>query len=258
MTFAGAVVDLDGTVYLDGDPIDGALEGLERLTSLPEGVWFVSNNPSHSPSEYVDRLDDIGIETRADRILSSGVVTTQYLADAHAGDVVFVVGSDGLRRQLRNAGVALCETPGAADVLLASWTTEFSYDDLVDAIRVLEDDVPFYGTDPDRTFPGDDGRPIPGSGAIIRSVAETAERDPDRIFGKPSDTMVEAIRERITGSPGEYLVIGDRLETDVALGERAGMTTVRVRTGTDGNSSGDVTPDYVLESLGDIETVLDG
>ncbi|QSG12799.1 Phosphatase of the HAD superfamily [Halapricum desulfuricans] len=256
MTVAGAVVDLDGTVYLDGDPIDGALAGLERLASLPDGVWFVSNNPSHSPSEYVERLEDIGFETRPDRILSSGAVTTEYLADVHAGDDVFVIGTDGLRRQLREAGVTLCERRSAADVLLASWTTEFEYDDLVAALRILERDVPFYGTDPDLTFPGTDGRPIPGSGAIVRSIAETAEREPDRIFGKPSDAMVTAIADRLPGPPAEYLVIGDRNETDVALGERAGMTTVRVRTGADAN--GDVTPDHVVASLGDIESVLRG
>ncbi|QSG07024.1 HAD-IIA family hydrolase [Halapricum desulfuricans] len=254
MTVAGAVVDLDGTVYLDGDPIDGALAGLERLASLSDGVWFVSNNPSHSPSEYVERLEDIGFETESDRILSSGAVTTEYLADAHADDDVFVIGADGLRRQLRDAGVTLCERPAAADALLASWTTEFDYDDLVAAIRVLERDVPFYGTDPDRTFPGTDGRPIPGSGAIVRSIAETTEREPDRIFGKPSEAMVKAVLDRLPGPPEEYLVIGDRVETDVALGERAGMTTVRVRTGAE--ASGNVTPDHVVESLGDIERVL--
>ncbi|MFW6018127.1 MAG: HAD-IIA family hydrolase [Halapricum sp.] len=256
MTFHGAVVDLDGTVYHGGEPIDGALAGLERLASLPGGVWFVSNNPSHSPSEYVDRLDAIGISTRPERVLSSGVVTTEFLAAAHGEDSAFVIGSEGLRAQLEARGIDLCEEPAASDLLLASWTTAFDYDDLVDAIRVLERDVPFYGTDPDRTFPDGDGRPIPGSGAIIRSIAETTEHEPDRIFGKPSTAMIEAILDRIDGRPGEYLVVGDRLETDIVLGARAGMTTVLVRTGSSSGPDGDVTPDHVVDSLGDIGSVL--
>jgi HAD superfamily hydrolase (TIGR01450 family) len=259
MTFAGAVVDLDGTVYRDGHEIEGARKGIERLQSLRDGVLYVSNNPSHSPERYVDRLESIGVDTRPERVLSSGVVTTESLADDHAGDAVYLIGSDGLDEQLRDAGVDRCEDPTAADILLASWTPAFGYDHLVDALRAFETGSRFYGTDPDRTFPGDDGRPIPGSGAIIRSIAETAEREPDRLFGKPTDAMIDAITDRLSDPADEYLVIGDRLATDIALGERAGMTTVLVRTGIDEgpDPDADVTPDFVLDSLGDIDQVLD-
>lgn len=259
MAFAGAVVDLDGTVYHDGEPIDGALDGIDRLQSLPDGVLYVSNHPGHSSQQYVDRLAAIGIETQRDRILSSGIVTTEYLANAHSEDSVFVVGSAGLREQLQAAGIRCCDDPTVADVFLASWAPEFAYGDLVDALRAFEREIPFYGTDPDRTFPGSDGRPVPGSGSIIRAIAETTEREPDQIFGKPSERMIDAITNRLTNLTEEYLLIGDRIDTDIALGEQAGMTTVLVKTGSDKDTTPNATvePDFIIDSLGDIGSILD-
>ncbi|WP_181684622.1 HAD-IIA family hydrolase [Halorhabdus salina] len=258
MTVAGAVVDLDGTVYRDGEAIDGASDGIDRLRSAGGDVLFVSNSPVHSPEAYVDRLKAVGISTSADRILSSGVVTAEFLADEHPDDNVFLIGSDGLRKQFLAAGITCCDDPAEADVLVASYTTAFEYDDMVDALRVLERSVPFYGTDPDRTYPGTDGKPLPGSGSIIRAIAATVEREPDRIFGKPSALMVDAVAQRLDAPTDSTLMIGDRLETDIALGERAGMTTVLVRTGIDDgpDPDGDISPDYVIDSLGEIETVL--
>ncbi|WP_158853639.1 HAD-IIA family hydrolase [Halorhabdus sp. CUG00001] len=258
MTLAGAVVDLDGTVYRDGEAIDGASDGIDRLRAAGRDVLFVSNSPVHSPESYVDRLATIGVETSPEQVLSSGVVTAEFLVDEHPDDTVFLIGDDGLGEQLRVAGITCSEDPAEADVLVASYTTAFDYDDMVDALRILERPVPFYGTDPDRTFPGADGKPLPGSGSIVRAIAGTVGRDPDRIFGKPSALMVDAVGQRLAGPTESSLVIGDRLGTDIALGERAGMTTVLVRTGIDDgpDPDGDISPDYVIDSLGDIETVL--
>jgi 4-nitrophenyl phosphatase len=95
----------------------------------------------------------------------------------------------------------------------------------------------------------------PGSGAIVRAVAGVAERDPDAVLGKPSATTARLLADRLGVPPGDCLLVGDRLDTDVAMGERVGMTTVLVRTGVDGDAAladSDVRPDYVVDSLGDV------
>jgi ribonucleotide monophosphatase NagD (HAD superfamily) len=154
----------------------------------------------------------------------------------------------------------LIDDPTAAGVLVASWDREFDYDDMTDGLRGLADPTTtFVGSDPDRTVPASGGRSVPGSGAIIGAVAAVADRDPDRVMGKPSPEAIDAVRDALGVSPGECLLVGDRLDTDIAMGERAGMTTALVLTGAadrDDVADADVTPDHVLDGIGDVVELL--
>jgi 4-nitrophenyl phosphatase len=260
MQVRGIVVDLDGTVYLGSEPIPGAADAVARLRDRGLDVLFVTNNPTRTPDEYVEKLADHGIRAECEEILSAGVATAEYLADRHPGDAVFLVGSEGLRRQLREAGLELTDDPGAADVVVTSHDHEFDYEEMTEALWALEDAAAFYGSDPDLIYPGQGGRPYPGSGAITRAVAGVAEREPDQVLGKPSGPMIELISEAIGHPPEECLIVGDGLDTDVTTGERAGMTTVLVRSGrtTDADvDASDVTPDHVVDSLADVVDLVD-
>jgi len=249
MQVRGIVADLDGTVYLGSEPIPGAADAVARLRDRGLDVLFVTNNPTRTPDEYVEKLADHGIRAECEEILSAGVATAEYL-----------VGSEGLRRLLREAGVELTDDPGAADVVVTSHDHEFDYEEMTEALWALEDAAAFYGSDPDLIYPGQGGRPYPGSGAITRAVAGVAEREPDQVLGKPSGPMIELISESIGHPPEECLVVGDGLETDVTTGERAGMTTVLVRSGrtTDADvDASDVTPDHVVDSLAAVVDLVD-
>lgn len=256
-----AIVDLDGTVYRGESLIPGADRGLATLRDAGYAIRFVSNSPTNSPSEYADRLRRMGIEADPDQIFSSGAVTTSYLTRTHPEANVLLIGSTGLREQLRAAGLSVTDDPIAGDVLLVSWDPEFGYGDMATALKVLDDETPFYGTDPDRTYPTQDGTLAPGSGAIIHAVSGVTEREPDRIFGKPGEAMREAALDGLDVDPADCLVVGDRLSTDIALGESVGMRTVLVRSGvTDAVTldRSDRRPDHVVDSLADIGTVLSG
>ena len=258
MSYAGAIVDLDGTVYRGGDLVPGARTGVERLRSTGADLLFFSNNPTRNGAEYAALLEDLGIPVAPEEALSAGVVTTDYLEREHADDEVLLVGDPGLREQLSAADVTLTEEPRNADVLLASWTRDFDYDDMRRALAV-DDDATFLGTDPDRTWPAGDGEHAPGSGAIVGAIASVLDRDPDAFLGKPSPQALAAARSRLGVPPEDTLVVGDRLATDLAMGERAGMTTVLVLSGsTDMGEVAEsaVDPDHVIEDLGAIERVL--
>ena len=258
MDYEGAVIDLDGTVYRGGEPIPGAAEAIERFRAAGVDPLFFSNNPTKTRRAYADRLDGFGIDIAPEAVLSAGTVTTRYLAAEHAGDAVFVIGDDGLRAQFEAAGVDLTADPADADVLVASWTRSFGYEDLVAGYEALSSGARFYGTDPDRLIPAAEGM-TPGSGAIVNAVGGVLDRDPEMTLGKPSAEARRAALDALGCPADRCFVVGDRLNTDVELGERAGMTTVLVRTGvaTDEDvASSDVQPDHVVDSLANVPEVL--
>ena len=259
MSYRGAVLDVDGTVVRGDDPIPGAADGLDRLAAAGLRRLFVSNNPTKRPPAYADRLRRAGFDVSSDEIVTAGTITTTYLADNHADDALFVVGEPALVDQLTDAGLRIVDSEARADAVIVSIDRSFDYDRLAAALRACRDDIPIVGTDPDMVIPAAEGD-LPGSGAIINAVAGVVGRDPDVVLGKPSDPALRTVRERLGVPPGDCLVVGDRLDTDIALGERAGMTTALVRTGVTDDAdvaASDVTPDFVLDSLADVDRLLD-
>ncbi|EMA58501.1 HAD-superfamily hydrolase, subfamily IIA [Halorubrum distributum JCM 13561] len=259
MTYSGAVIDVDGTVVRGNDPIPGAPAGYRRLREAGVEPLFVSNNPTKAPPAYIDRLGAAGYDVDADRVFTAGSVTTRYLREHHADADLLCIAAPGLLDQFAEAGLSTTDDVDAADALVASIDHEFDYDDLCTALWALERDIPFIGTDPDVVIPAPE-RDVPGSGAVINAIAGVAEREPDAVLGKPSDTAIEMVRERLPYPAEECLVVGDRLDTDIALGERAGMTTVLVRSGVtddDDLAASAIDPDHVIDHLGEIDRVVD-
>jgi 4-nitrophenyl phosphatase len=259
MNFEGVVLDLDGTVYRGGDPIPGAPGVIGRLRERGCQLLFCSNNPTKGRAAYVDRLAGMGIEASAEEVLSAGTVTTRYLRDHHADDLLYVVGSSGLREQFAAADLRTTDDPEACEALVVSFYRGFDYDTLTDAYRAGREGVPFVGSDPDVVIPTEGGM-VPGSGAIVGAVASILEREPDHVLGKPSPEAVEMATDALGVPPERCLMIGDRLDTDIAFGERAGMTTALVRTGVNDDADvagSDVTPDHVLDSIADLERLFD-
>jgi len=259
MSYRGVVLDVDGTVVRGDEPIPGAAEGLDRLSTAGLDRLFVSNNPTKRPPAYAERLRRAGFDAHPDEIVTAGTITTDYLADNHADDALFVVGEGALVEQLTDAGLTVATDEMRADTVVVSIDRTFDYDRLCAALRACDDEaVTLVGTDPDMVIPAAEGD-VPGSGAIINAVAGVVGRDPDVVLGKPSKPARRMIRDRLDLPPRDCLVVGDRLDTDIALGERAGMTTALVRTGVTDDRDlerSDVRPDYVLDSLGDVGTIL--
>jgi 4-nitrophenyl phosphatase len=259
MTPRGAIVDLDGTVYRGSSLVPGARRGIEALRDAGVEICFFSNNPMKSREAFADRLRRMGLTVAPDEIESAATVTAEYLATDHADDRIFVVGSSGLRAQLEAADLTLTDDPAVCDMLVASYDRGFDYDDMTAGLRALDADTAFVGTDPDVTIPTERGA-VPGSGAIIRAIAGVAEREPDIVVGKPSEQALAAALSGFDAAPEDCLIVGDSLDTDIAMGHRGGLTTVLVLTGTTDErtlAASDTDPDYVLDSLGDIGRVLE-
>lgn len=260
MSYRGAVLDVDGTVVRGDEPIQGAPDGVQRIRAAGIEPLFVSNNPSKEPRAYVRRLTRAGYDVDVDRVITAGTVTTRYLERHHSDDPIYLIGAEGLLEQFRESGLDVVSDPDRAAVVVVSLDKAFDYDDLCAVQGALEDNgVQFYGTDPDVVIPAAE-RDIPGSGALINAVADVTGREPDLVFGKPNGPTRRAVLEHLEDDPGACFVVGDRLDTDIALGNTAGMTTVLVRTGvTDRQTlaASDIRPDYVLDSLSEIDRVLE-
>jgi len=263
----GAVVDLDGTVYRGDALIDGADEGVAALRDRGASVLFVTNKAIDRRERYREKLVDLGVPCTLEDLLTSATITADFLAREHPDRPVFVVGEEPLREELRAVDLSVTGDPELAEVVVASMDREFDYATLSDALAGLDDDddALFVATNPDRTCPVADGE-IPDAAGMIGAIEGVTGRELDRVLGKPSATTIEAAMGRVADAtgrdhadPADCVMVGDRLETDIAMGERAGMTTVLVLSGVTDRADLDdapVEPDHVIESLGEIEEVL--
>ena len=267
MNYRGAILDVDGTVVRGQEQLPGAAEGLAALAERGISRLFVSNNPTRRPAEYAEKLGAAGIDATPEEVITAATSTVTYLQRNHEGDEVYLVGESGLCEQLLDAGFAVDVAGDVGsdaanpDVAVVSIDRAFDYDLLSEVLRVVRaDDTPIVGSDPDAVIPAAGGD-IPGSGAMIAAVADVAEREPDAVLGKPHPLTRELALDRLGVAAEHCLVVGDRLNTDIALGAESGMTTVLVRSGVTDDTRlarATVTPDYVVDSLAALPSILDG
>lgn len=256
--YGGAVVDLDGTVYLGDRLIPGADGGVAALRGSGIEVLFVTNKAVARRAEYREKLRGLGVPAETEEVMNSSAMTAAYLAEHHPGDPVFVVGEEPLRRELSERGLRLTEDPDEAAVLLASMDRRFDYERLTEALHAMDENTAFIATNPDRTCPTEHGE-VPDCGAMVGAIEGATGRELHRVIGKPSQTAIDAASSALDVDPAECLVIGDRLETDVRMGNRAGMTTVLVLSGVTDRAAlerSPIRPDHVIDSLADVEEVL--
>jgi len=205
----------------------------------------------------------MGVDARQGEAASAADVTAAHLREEHAEESVYLVGSDSLAEILQESEESRSPTTRSAPTSSSRRGQRRSptvNGNLQAALDGLDDETAFLATDPDRTYPVGDDQFVPGTGAISGALAAAADRKPDRVLGKPSPTALEYAPRTDRGTAGGGLIVGDRLNTELAMGHRAGMATVLVLTGVCDWSDVDgvaFEPDYVVDSLAAIGTVLD-
>lgn len=253
-----AIIDLDGTVYRSETVIPGAKKGIEFLRDVGTDIVFVTNSSTKSREKCRDRLVSLGIETDVSEILTSASVTATYVTTEYPSATVMTIGEPALSDELKQAGATLTTEPAATDVLVVGKDSTFDFETLAHGLRAVDSGATFVGTNGDRKTPTDSGLD-PGAGALISSIGYAANHDPNIICGKPNNPMIEVSLETLGTDPDDCMIIGDNLETDIEMGQRAGLTTVIVLTGLVDRSDSilnDEPADYIIESLGEISTVL--
>lgn len=223
------LLDLDGVVYLDDQPVAGAREALERVHHAGRAVTYVTNNAAHTPADVVARLTSLGIAaTEAEVVTSSMAAADLLAADLPAGSPVLVVGGRGLWSAVEAAGLSPRRTADEVAAVVQGWGPEVAWADLAEAAVALRGGARWIATNLDRTLPSPRG-PLPGSGSLVAAVQTATGRSPDAVAGKPFAPLFDAARRR--SGDGTALMVGDRLDTDIAGAVAADIPTLLVLTG---------------------------
>ena len=252
--YRGFIFDLDGTVYLGERLLPGAKAAIAALRDAGRRVCFLSNKPIQSREDYAAKLTRLGVPTEVDEVINSAYVLARWLSREAPGARCFVIGEPPLVRELERAGLRPVDEP-AVDYVVVAFDRAFDYRKLDVALQAVKrHGARLVGTNPDRTCPVEDGE-IPDAAGMIGAVEGVTGRRVEPIVGKPSPIMLAAALERLGLPAGECAIVGDRLETDIAMGKAAGLRTILVLTGV--TPAGDLAiarwePDHVIESLDDL------
>ncbi len=256
------IFDMDGTIYLGNRVFPFAVRFIRRLRESGRRVLFFTNNASHSPSFYLEKLTRLGFEPTPEEIMTSGDVTVACLNRHHAGARVYLVGTPDLEQNFRENGVNLLSgREETADIVVTSFDTTLTYEKLDNACRMIRNGAKFFSTHPDFNCPTETGF-IPDSGAIAAFVTASTGKTPT-YFGKPYPETVRMICEVTGCSKDEICFFGDRLYTDIAVGRRHGATSVLVLSGETQPADVDAAapedqPDFLFPSLGEVDAAMFG
>jgi NagD protein len=256
--FSGYVLDLDGTIYLGDQLLDGAAATVEALRAAGSRVAFLTNKPLESTAAYAQKLSSLGIPATAESVVSSIDALLRYLDQAARGARILPIAEPLLVDTLRSAGFAIVdpttEDPATADLVVVSWDRTFDYPKLLAAFRAVRAGARLVATNPDPFCPTPDGD-LPDCAAMLAAIEASTGRRAEAIVGKPSRHMAAALLDRLALDAGDTLLVGDRLMTDVRMAHEAGMASALVLTGAttaDALLDATVIPDFVLDSIADV------
>ena len=225
------LLDLDGTLYLDERLFDGAADFLRAIRSRGGTYRFLTNNSSRGAESYVEKLRRLGVEAETSDFLTSVDALVAHLrAQGMAGKLLYVCGTQSMKRQLTQAGLRLTDDRDAAvDALVMGFDTELTFQKLEDACILLNRGADYLATNPDWVCPTWYGS-APDCGSVIEMLHTATGRRP-LVIGKPQPEMVRLALERTGLAEKDACLIGDRVYTDIACGVNAGIDTVFVLSG---------------------------
>jgi HAD superfamily hydrolase (TIGR01457 family) len=222
------LLDLDGVLYRGPNPVPGAAQTLAELRSMGKRLAFVTNNSARTPQAVAERLRSVGVQAAADEVVTSAAVTAGLLVERGLRSA-FVIGEEGLIDALTERGIEIVPAGAPrAEAVVVGWDRTVDYEKLRIASVMLQEGAAFVASNPDASFPAPDGRAWPGAGALIAAIQTTTGLEPE-IVGKPRPPIFHAALARAGGSAP--LVIGDRLDTDIAGAIGVGWDSMLVLTG---------------------------
>ncbi|MHA7283705.1 HAD-IIA family hydrolase [Arthrobacter sp. TMS2-4] len=250
--YDGVLADLDGVVYAGPHAIPGATAALERLADEGKSLAYVTNNASRSSEQVAAHLRELGAPARAEQVFGSALAGAELLAGmVPAGSSVLVVGSEPLAECVRQQGlVVVGSAEDEPDAVIQGFSPDLGWKDLAEAAYAVAAGAVWVATNTDLSIPQARGI-APGNGTLVAAVAAATGQSP-AVAGKPEAALFRTAARH--SSTERALVVGDRLDTDILGGNRAGMATALVLTGVDSGRTAlaaraDERPDYLLASL---------
>lgn len=258
--FKGFIFDLDGTVYLSDRLIPGADRVIRLLRENGKKIVYLSNKPVQTREDYASKLTHLGIPTPPEEVVNSTLVMINYLKKNAPHAKVFVVGESPFVEELERAGFQITDEPDEIEYVVVAFDRTFDYRKLNISFQAIKRGAHFVATNPDRTCPVEGGE-IPDCAGMIAAIEAVTQKKVEVIVGKPSPLIIQTALEVMGLRPEECILIGDRLETDIKMGKNSGIATGLVLTGVTDEKTlkeSSIQPDFVFQSIADVESLLMG
>lgn len=254
----GLILDMDGVLWRGEQSIGDLHQIFGRINLLGWKTTFATNNATRNTQQYIDTLKTFGVSAEPWQVITSATAVIQYLLSKYPnGGSVYIVGEQGVIEACAEYGFNQ-STEGVVAVIVG-FDRKLTYDKLKTASLLIRSGVPYIGTNPDLTFPTPEGL-VPGAGSILAAVTASTGVNPINV-GKPEPLMYQIALERLKISPEQALVIGDRLETDIACGQAIGCPTALVLSGVtndDQAKSWNPRPEIIAPDLESVIKLLEG
>ena len=238
------------------EPTEGSVQTLNLLKKIGKIVIFLTNDPRMTASGYSEKLRGMGIPVSPGDVVTSGMAIANHIRNS-LGDIrekkAYVVGSGSLKEEIGLTGLAIVDGEEAkrADFVIVGGHPDFHYEEMKLAALAIRNGAKFFATNRDPAYPSPEGL-IPATGAMLASI-ETACGKKAVVAGKPEIIMYEvALAEHLHRDRDRFAIIGDRLDTDIAGGRNAGISTILTLSGSTSEEDirhSEIKPDYVIRDL---------
>jgi HAD superfamily hydrolase (TIGR01450 family) len=247
------IFDLDGTIYTENKLIENADRTINLIKKLGKKVVFISNKTTGSSYDYYLLLKSFNINVEPEEIINASVVIKKYLKKNYPGKNFFAIGEQKFIDEIENEGLKYCTNPDLIDIVIVTLDRTLNFEKIERAAHALEKGAHFFAANIDNTCPVLDGE-ITDAGVTIAALEKRTHKKLELHFGKPSKFMFDEIKSYLKMDNSRMLLTGDRLETDIAMGNIFGIDTALVHTGIKNilNGNADIKPTYEISSVASI------
>ncbi len=228
-TIRTLLFDMDGVLYRGKQRLPGVHEVLAFCDQHAIAYACITNNATMTPGQYEEKLAAMDIQMSGTRVLTSALVTSRFLRSQYPrGTTVYAIGMRGLLEALFEDGYFVFQEH-QPDLVVQGVDFELTYDKLKLGCLAIRAGARFIATNPDKTFPAEQGL-VPGAGSIMAALQAATDVEP-QVIGKPQPTMFQSALDLLDSKPEETVVVGDRLDTDIAGAQKANLRSVLLLSG---------------------------
>jgi NagD protein len=246
------ILDMDGVLVKGSTPIPGAQDFIKKLLSTNTKFAILTNNPMHTPRDLQYRLKIAGLDVPFDHFFTSAMATAKFLDDQSPKSSAYVIGESGLTTALHDIGYLF--TDKSPEYVVLGETTNYGYEQITTAIRLVDKGAKFIATNPDNNGPSEKGIG-PACGALAALIEKASGVSP-YFIGKPNPLMMRQALRFLDSHSEETVMVGDRMDTDIVAGMESGMETILVLTGVSTRETVNkfpFRPTHILNSVAEIE-----
>ena len=255
-------LDMDGTIYMGDSLFPYTILFLERLKQMNISYSFLTNNPSKSLDDYLQKLEKMGIHATEEEMYTTTVATIDYIK-AHYPEArrLFLLGTPSMISQFEKAGFISTadDAEDVPDLIIAAFDLTLTYERLCRAAWWISQGVPYIATNPDKVCPTNLPTVLVDCGSICKCLEHATGRQPDITLGKPDPNMLIGILQQKQLQPDQIAMVGDRIYTDIAMAQNAGAVGVLVLSGEttlEVANAAPNPPDVIAQNIGELGDLL--